>query len=365
MHELVINLHIHTTYSDGSGLHADIARAAIDSHLDAIIITDHNVQVQGLNGYLNNNGHKTLLLVGEEIHDQDRIPQKNHLLVLGISEEAATLADDPQELVDYVKNKGGLSFIAHPIDPELKIFNESDISWEDWNVKGFTGIEIWNGFSELKTVVKSKHGALKYAFFPELIAHGPLPQTLKIWDSLLSHGQHVVAIGGSDSHALSMRMGPIRKTIFPYRFHFSTINNHILTPSPLSGDLSIDSGMIYAALAKGNAFIGYDLPASTRGFRFSAQSMDKEAIMGDNIQLNGSITLQVHTPGDAETSLLKDGKIIRTTRKKNLVHVTSDPGVYRVEVHRHYLGKKRGWIYSNPIYIISESKLPLRKSGTM
>jgi len=25
--------------------------------------------------------------------------------------------------------------------------------------------------------------------------------------------------------------------------------------------------------------------------------------------------------------------------------------VYRVEVFRTYLGKKRGWIYSNPIYL--------------
>ncbi|OGN75984.1 MAG: hypothetical protein A2X25_02250 [Chloroflexi bacterium GWB2_49_20] len=365
MHELVVNLHIHTTYSDGSGLHAGIARTASDSHLDAIIITDHNVLVQGLNGYINNNGHKTLLLVGEEIHDQDRIPQKNHLLVLGITREAATLADDPQELVDFVKAKGGLSFIAHPIDPELKIFNESDISWEDWNVKGFTGIEIWNGFSELKTVVKSKLGALKYAFFPELIAHGPLPQTLLRWDTLLSHGQHVVAIGGSDSHALSMRMGPIRKTIFPYNYHFSAINTHLLTPSYLSGNLSVDSGMIYAAFAKGNAFIGYDLPASTYGFRFSAQSMDKEAIMGDDIHIKGSVTLQVHTPGNAEISLLKDGKTIKTTRKENLVHITNDPGIYRVEVHRNYLGKKRSWIYSNPIYLVSEDKSSLRKSDTL
>ena len=44
MPEIVINLHMHTTYSDGSGTHADIANAAIKAGLDAVIITDHNVK---------------------------------------------------------------------------------------------------------------------------------------------------------------------------------------------------------------------------------------------------------------------------------------------------------------------------------
>ncbi len=365
MQELVINLHIHTTYSDGSGLHSEIAQAAIDSHLDAIIITDHNVLVQEISGYVRKNGRKTLILTGEEVHDQGRIPQKNHLLVFGVSEEMATYAENSQELIDHVKNNGGLSFIAHPIDPELPMFNESDISWEDWEINGFTGIELWNGLSELKTTVKNRIEALIYAFFPELIAHGPLPQTLQIWDSLLAKGKRIVAIGGSDAHALPMRMGPVRKTIFPYSFHFSAINTHILTSTALNGNSITDSRTIYKSLANGNVFIGYDLPAPTRGFRFSAQSKENEVIMGDQIELNGSITLQVHIPGIAETSLLKDGKVIKKTMKKNLVFTTKEPGVYRVEVHRNYLGKRRGWIYSNPIYVLPMSKSALRKNDTV
>jgi hypothetical protein len=351
MYELVANLHIHTTYSDGSGVHETILTAAADSQLDVIIITDHNVLVQGLNGYINRNGKKTLLLIGEEVHDQDRDPQKNHLLVFGVTRETASLADDPQELIDFINKDGGLSFIAHPIDPELKIFNETDISWEDWNVRGYTGIELWNGLSELKTVVKSKMSAFLYAFFPELIAHAPLSKTIKIWDHLLSQGNRVVAIGGSDSHALALHMGPIRKTIFPYKFHFSAINTHLLTSSPLTGDFSSDNCMVYTSLAKGHVFIGYDLPAPTHSFRFSAQSAEEEVIMGDEIQSNGNITLQIHTPGTAETFLLKDGEIIKSTTKNNLIHVTCEPGVYRVEVYKNFIGKKRGWIFSNPIYV--------------
>ena len=48
MHEIVINLHMHTRYSDGTGTHKDIADAAIKAGLDAVIVTDHNVLVQGV-----------------------------------------------------------------------------------------------------------------------------------------------------------------------------------------------------------------------------------------------------------------------------------------------------------------------------
>ena len=50
MPEIVINLHMHTRYSDGSGTHKDIAQAAIQNGLDAVIVTDHNVLVEGVEG---------------------------------------------------------------------------------------------------------------------------------------------------------------------------------------------------------------------------------------------------------------------------------------------------------------------------
>ena len=353
MNEIIINLHIHTRYSDGNSHHSEIAQEAISSYLDAILISDHNVLVQGLDGYYFKNGEKTLLICGEEVHDQNRNPQKNHLLVFGASNEVATDAENPQELINRVNKLGGLTFLAHPVDPELPMFNESDISWEDWNISGFTGLELWNGLSELKTTVKNKFQALLYAFFPELIARGPHPDTLRIWDSLIKNRTRVVAIGGSDSHAIQMRMGPIRRTIFPYRFHFSAINTHLLIPTQLSGDYFIDSSIIYNALKKGNAFIGYDLPASTRGFRFSAQCNGEVVNMGDDILLDGNITFQIKIPGSGETVLIKDGEIIYKSKLENFNFVTDKSGVYRVEVYRNYLGKKRGWIFSNPIYVLT------------
>jgi hypothetical protein len=351
MHELIVNLHMHTTYSDGSGTHASLGQAALNTGVDVLLVTDHNVLVQGVDAYFRDGKKRALLLANEEIHDQDREPQKNHLLVFGAGQELATLADDPQSLIDAVRLLGGLSFLAHPVDPALRAFGETDISWEDWSVSGFTGIELWNGFSELKTVAKGKLDAIFYAFFPETIPHGPLPRTLNIWDGLLSKGQRVVAVGGSDAHAQHKTMGPIHKIIFPYEYHFSAINTHTLVPSALSGKLPQDRKMVLDALAAGHCFIGYDLPAPTRGFRFSAHGMQSKVIMGDEIAVDGAVTLQAKFPSSAEIKLIKDGKCIKTLKGDTFSCVTNEPGVFRVEAYKHFLGKLRGWIFSNPIYV--------------
>lgn len=352
MHEVVVNLHMHTRYSDGSGLHKDIAAAALKAGVDAVIVTDHNILVQGFEGYYKDRNKKVLMLLGEEVHDQARDPQKNHLLVFGANRELATFADNPQNLIDQVHEAGGICFLAHPDDPEAKAFNETDISWVDWSVQNYTGIELWNALSELKTVVPTKlHGAF-YAYFPSFVAHRPIPNTLAKWDELLSTGQKVVAIGGSDAHALHMHLGPLHRVIFPYEFHFRGVNTHALLPEPLTGEVNTDRSLIYKAFATGHCFVGYDLPAPTKGFRFSAQGKESSAIMGDELSAKNGVTLQAKLPFDAEICLVKDGQVVQTwMNQPACTYITTEPGAYRIEAYRRYLGRKRGWIYSNPIYV--------------
>ncbi len=352
MHEIVANLHMHTWYSDGHISHAGIARAALASGLDMVVVTDHNVWVQGPEDVYHDGNRKVLLLVGEEVHDQALEPQKNHLLVIGVERELATYADDPQRLLDVVNQANGLSFIAHLYDPAAPVFGEPDISWVNWEVNGFTGIELWNAMSEFKSRLKSRWHAIYYAYNPRRIARGPAPQALQRWDELLSQGRRVVAIGGSDAHALPARLGPLRKTLFPYEFHFRAINTHILIPKPLIGDLVEDRRLVLDALRRGCAFIGYDLPARTNGFRFIAQGKDFTAQMGDEVNARYGVTLSIRLPLATECRLLRDGNVVKVWRKRqHCTHITTDPGVYRVEVYLDYLGRRRGWIFSNPIYV--------------
>ncbi|HEX9011893.1 MAG TPA: CehA/McbA family metallohydrolase [Anaerolineaceae bacterium] len=353
MNEIAVSLHMHTWYSDGHGSHMDIVRAALKTGLDAVIVTDHNVLVHGLEGYYQEGGRRLLLLVGEELHDRTRIPQKNHLLVFGAGRELSAYAGDPQRLIDQARSSGGLAFIAHPIDPAMPAFGEDDISWEDWRVTGYTGIELWNSYSEIKTVAHSVPEAVFYAFFPSRLAHNPIPATIQRWDELLCAGKKVVAIGGADAHAIPKSLGPLHKIVFPYTYHFRAINTHLQLEKPLSGDIHTDRKLVYQALQSGHAFVGYDLPAPTRGFRFTAQGRGGTAWMGDEIPGQGGITLQVHLPSRAECRLIKNGKLLKTwTNRENCTHMTSEPGIYRVEAFREAFGRRRGWIFSNPIYVM-------------
>ncbi|MEW5872552.1 MAG: CehA/McbA family metallohydrolase [Chloroflexota bacterium] len=352
MHEFVVNLHMHTVYSDGHIDHAGIVRAAAEAGLDAVIVTDHNVLVSGPEDYYRVGERRLLMLIGEEIHDQARLPQKNHLLVFGADQEFATLAYDSQRLLNNIRKAGGLAFLAHPVDPAAPAVGESDISWVDWQVQGYTGIELWNSMSEFKSLLKSKLHAVYYALQPQRVAHGPFPETLRRWDELLASGQRTVAIGGSDAHALPASMGPFRRTLFPYEFHFRCINTHLLLPSPPKGELEHDRRLVLETIASGRAFIGYDLPASTRGFRFTATGLDKTAVMGEEIAVGNGITFQVRLPRPTQCHLLKDGKRIQTWEKRETnTYITKEPGIYRVEATIDFMGRQRGWIFSNPIYV--------------
>lgn len=352
MAELIVNLHMHTTYSDGTGSHQTIGKAALEAGIDVVIVTDHNVLVQGLEGYYSLGSQRALLLIGEEVHDRTRQPQKSHLLVFGAGREMSQFAASPQRLIDQVQKAGGLSFIAHPYDPELKALGEENISWEDWDVRGFNGIELWNAMSEMKSIVHNKIDGAFYVFFPQTIARGPHPTVLERWDELTSRGQKIVAIGGSDAHAFRMHLGPIYQTVFPYSFHFRAVNTHLITPQPLSGNLPEDRQMVLGALRQGHAFVGYDLPAPTSGFRFTGQSQNGNVSMGDEVALKSGVTLQIRLPGKEECHLLRNGKQVRVWNNHEIcTHIATQPGVYRVEVFINFMGRKRGWIYSNPIYI--------------
>jgi hypothetical protein len=352
MHEYIVNLHMHTPYSDGTLSHPEIAQAALEAGIDVVIVTDHNVWVDGPENYYTTDENRVLLLVGEEVHNQARDPQKSHLLVFGAQRELAHLAHNPQSLIDGVQEAGGLAFIAHPVDPPSETFGEPDLSWDDWDIHGYTGIELWNAMSEFKSLLTNKLAAIYYAFNPKAVAHGPFETTLQKWDDLLNKGQRVVAIGGSDAHAMPGKLGPFKRTLFPYEFHFSAINTHIQTREPLGGDVATDRNLVLEALKGGQVFIGYDLPASTRGFNFRAQGLNSKAAMGEEITAKNGVTLQIRLPRRSEFHLLKNGEVIKSWDDRDgAAHITTEPGVYRVEAYIEFRGKRRGWIFSNPIYV--------------
>jgi len=353
MHEIVVNLHVHSNYSDGTGSHAKIAAAGLKAGLDVVIVTDHNLFVEGTQGYYREGDQKLLLLVGEEIHDRTRSPQKNHLLVLGAGGELADRANDMERLIKKVETMGGLSFAAHPDDAAAPVIGEEALNWENWHVQGLTGIEIWNAFSEFKAHLTTKIHALFYIFNPHWIAKGPFAETLCKWDEQLIAGRPMVGIGGSDAHALEVQLGPLKRIVFPYEFHFRGINTHLLLDEPLLGEIARDQDLIYGALRQGSAFIANDDLAATKGFSFQAHGYGHTATMGKTISASWGVTIQIRLPAEAECHLICNGKIVNEWNHQRLcTHLVKETGAYRVEVYHARWGRKIGWIFSNPIYLI-------------
>jgi hypothetical protein len=346
------NLHIHTGYSDGTLYHAALAAVAANAGLDFLITTDHNVLVRGADiRHEFSGGRRVMVLTGEEIHQQDRTPQKNHLLAFGIRADLGREARDPQPLIDAVHAAGGAAFLAHPFDPAAPLAHEESLGWVSWDVRGYAGLEIWNYMSEFKSLVRNPWNMIFYALFPSLGICGPDGETLALWDRLLAEGRRVAAVGGSDAHGHAYSAGPLRKVVFPYRYLFRTVNMHVLVDR-ITSDVETDGRAIVTALKAGRSWVAYDLPHRTNGFRFWAEVSSGDALPGDEIAFSGQPVLRAALPAPARWKIIRAGSgPVREGSGTNIEVSPSQPGAYRLEARRLFRGRWRGWIFSNPIYI--------------
>lgn len=363
------NIHMHTTHSDGTGTFDHLVEAAQMARLDFVYVTDHNVLVRAQEeGYRRG----VLTLVGQEAHDDDRVPQRNHLLCLGVAQDVAPYARDPQGLINAVRAQNALTFIAHPFE-EVTVKAPEHWGWESWEITDYTGIELWNYMSSFRGFTTSTLRSVIMGYFPHYFLRGPLPITLRKWDEL-TRERAVVALGGTDVHAWTYTIGPFRRVFLPYLHCAQALNTHILTTTPLLGSaqeldyrsevVQHDHQVVLAALQAGHCWIGYDLVGATQGFRFFAWQLAANAqpaaeqaphaIMGDTLTAPkpGQVThFRAVTPAKAELRLLRNGQVVARQQGQQLDYATTEPGVYRIEVWRRRWSRPRGWIFSNPIYV--------------
>ena len=379
LYEYFGNIHMHTTHSDGFGDFEDLVDGAVKGGLDFVYVTDHNVLVREQEeGYRNG----VLTLVGQEVHDTQREPSGNHLLCLGVESDVSSHASDPQRLIAAVNQQNGLTFLAHPIEETTELFSTS-YPWQSWEVSDYHGVELWNYLSGFRGFTTSYLKAALVGFFPRFFPVGPLPAMLAKWDEL-TQNRPVVAIGGTDVHAIKYSLGPISRRFLTYEDSAKALNTHVLTNTPLLGapengthdyrdpNTLHDRDIVLDALRRGHCWLGYDLVGSTQRFRFwaecegngsgqvddspgapSADGTGGTAVMGDSINLTEGSTfnLRVQSPEVADIRILRNGRVITQGHAKTIAYQVRDEGVYRVEVWKQRWGKPRGWIFSNPIYV--------------
>jgi len=352
MEEITVNLHNHSNMSDGSGTFYEIAQAGLDAGIDVIVTTDHNIYIQDNDKYYYRDGKRVLLLTGEEIHNPKN-PHQNHLLILNYGKEASSRSSDLQNLIDDVNKTQSISILAHPFDLGLSLLREPSIPWTNWEIKNFTGLEIFNLSSEFKTQSHNIFQIVKNALDQKSFPVGPDENSIIKWDELLCKGIAVNAYSASDAHQKFRKIGPFRLITFPYAFHFSALNNHLYVPEKLSGNLLKDKELIYNSLRIGRSFVGFDLVAPTTGFRFFAEGENRKAWPGERMSIRNGVTIKIDIPQESICRLIHNGNVVRQWEKIKSVPVNiTETGYYRVECYLPYRHKLRGWIYSNPIYLL-------------
>lgn len=347
MFEYVGALHMHSTFSDGSGTVKEIAGFADEVGLDYIILTDHNT-LRALNeGYEGWHG-KTLLLVGCEINDRNNL---NHYLAFGINETISTRLP-AKEYVKIVKDSGGIGFLAHPHEKRSSMKEHPPYPWNEWDTNDFNGIEIWNHMSEWMEGLTEQN---KYNYFmhPLRSIEGPPKETLIKWDEL-NLKRKVVGIGGIDAHAHKVNLlGFFEVEVFPYKVLFKSVRTHVLTDSKIvkgknGKNLDASKKMIYNSLKNGRCFVSNYYHGDAKGFRFFAEKDNKIYNMGDTINISGKIHLRVILPNiSGSINLIRNGEKIDSINNIDADFIIDKNGAYRVEV---YLEEK-AWIFSNHIRI--------------
>ncbi|NSW83752.1 MAG: PHP domain-containing protein [Syntrophothermus sp.] len=347
VYEYVGNIHLHTEYSDGSGSVDRVVEAAARAGLDFIVITDHNtLRAKEEEGY-----HKgVLVLVGMELNYRC-----NHYLVLNVSEPVPSNDKDPQAIIDEVRNRGGIGFIAHPVEKGSPFYEKGlTYPWTQWDANGFTGIEIWNRLSQWRDGLQSVGKAAYLTVVnPHAALVGPYQEVLSRWDELLRQGM-VVAIGGSDCHGINLKLGPVKLGIDDYYLAFRSVNTHILSHRPLVGKLETDAMVVYDCLVKGSCFIAYDFFLPSRGFLFWAQDRHQTALMGQSIAFKPELSLYARTAFPARVDVIRDGAVCWRSYGRYHSFKVDMSGVYRVEVWHELRGRFRPWIYSNPIFVVPQ-----------
>lgn len=321
MRDLACVIHVHSTWSDGTGTVPQIMRAAKKAGVDVVLLTDHDnlrAREAGQEGWHDD----VLLLVGEEI-----TPPENHFLAFGTERHTRRAGRTPAEVCRAVEAAGGFGFAAHPFSEGSALFRRRGIPFDDLSC--VSGIEVWSFVNDTGEAVERYRDVVRFLTRPNRFIDHPPARNLRRWDELNGR-RRVVAIGGLDAHQIGIRVGPfVPLRLMSYKRSFRTLRTHVW----VEGEPTRET--VFAALREGRSYIAMDALAPARGFRFERDAD----------------TLWVEVPREARLRLLRDGAEVASTTGRTLEHALDGPGVHRAEAYLHAHGRERTWILSNPIWI--------------
>jgi hypothetical protein len=343
MHDLACVVHLHSTYSDGTGTVRQIARAGRHANVDVVLLTDHDTLAARRRGEEGWYG-EVLLLAGVEVSPRRR----NHLLAFGLDEPVDHEGLDADAICRAVVDAGGIGFAAHPWSQGSRRFKRigEGMPFDALDSDSLHGVELWSFVTDTAEAAGSIRDVLRFIVAPGRALDHPPRRNVEAWDELC-RGRRMVALGGLDAHQVGKRIGPVVPLrLMAYRRSFRFIRTHVLCDERPAGELERDRALIFGALREGRCYIAVDSLAPARGFRFEADDLP----MGAEAPA-GRRRLTARTPADAKLRLLRDGQEIAGGTGRELAVEVDQPGDDRVEAERRAGERERTWNSSNPIYL--------------
>jgi hypothetical protein len=300
-------------------------------------------------------------------------PPGGHYLVLGL---------DPQELsdvshfrgwpaassfvTDIARRPGMAGFIAHPHDEGNPFLKIPSYRCDDWEVGGYSGLEVWNLSTDWSRHIKSYGEVLRAwaAGFYRAVPP-PHPATLARWDQLARH-RRVAGIAGTDAHDHLVRIYGLPVRILPYDRAFRTLQTGVwVDREALEGPAERTVGAIIEALRRGRAFMLNRALGHPLGFVFQARDLVTEGIRyvsGDEIPAGQRVRFEVGVPLNAWIRLVRNGEVVANTFGREMVFEplegegSGEREAWRVEAWANLVHWSRGgsgfflWILSNFVY---------------
>ena len=311
------DFHSHTVHSDGYNTIDEYAAACERLGLDFLAITDHNTSSHFEEIAQRPVRSNVLLIPGEEV-----TTHWGHANIWGVgcwvdfrcTDDAAM-----QRVLEHVHAQGGLFSPNHPK-------RSAGNPWEFAGVRGYRVVEAWQGAWRFHNT-----------------------ESLAFWEQRLGQGERVVAVGGSDCHAIAPAV----------QLHPWTLGNpctwvHVRGP--------LDEAGVLDAVRAGHVFVSED-PAGPF-LELTASCQGRTYLMGDVVEAppGATVRFRLHYRGPAEKKLrLLRGdelwqQVVADGEETTLEFEASleEPGYVRAEVTGFRGRPERGEVVhalTNPIYL--------------
>lgn len=381
--EFRANVHVHSKLShDSQGTIEEIIAAAKATGTRILMFTEHPADHYDFF----KDGHQgskdgVLLIPGAETKGFLVFPTQS---LRGVNTGAA------QEFADLVRSRRGLIFLSH-LEERM-----------DWEIRGLTGVEIYNthaDFKDEKNLIAALHNPLWILRMVDLFRRYPQEafsslqdypaEYLKRWDQLCKKAPHT-GIAANDSHqnvgliirlveggkarfedALGKKLievdaaavpalQPLRQDkkpgdvlfqlrVDPYENSLRHVGTHLLLK-----ELSPEA--VWEGLAAGRAFVAFDWLADSRGFDFIVRSASRRFEMGSRVTFENGLNLNAQAPIPVHWKIIRNGHMVSGATGRAIEIAVAEPGNYRVEAWLKIAGDNMIWILSNPIYIRDATK---------